>query len=159
MCAFSMIVSVRGGTENRTMFHLEWNIGVCLCQPNHRVLLGDLGQRPEPTCQCAYKVPDRVPVTNTGHACAGEQPATAGAAAQWVLNLPHSPLSLHGKNVNVFYCSFPKSNFSFSLFMLYSFVSDSCICNSIFVGCFFSSCLAALAAKDLDFERFHSVLQ
>lgn len=47
--AHFMLLSVRGGTENCTVLHSEWNLGVRLCQPIHRVLPGDLGQRTEPT--------------------------------------------------------------------------------------------------------------
>ena len=85
-----MLVSVRGGTENSTVFHSEWNLGVCLRQSLHGVLPGDLGQGTEPTSKHTYQHADTVAVTNTGHARAGEQPATTGAATQWVLHLSYS---------------------------------------------------------------------
>lgn len=85
-----MLVSVRGGTENSTVFHSEWNLGVCLRQPLHRVLPGDLGQGTEPTSKHTYQHADTVTVANTGHAGAGKQPTTTGAATQWVLHLSYS---------------------------------------------------------------------
>lgn len=82
----SFFCFVRGGTKSCPVLHPEWNLGVRLCQPIHRILSGDLGQRTEP----AYRHADTGTVAVSGRARASEQPNATGAAAQWVLHPSHS---------------------------------------------------------------------
>lgn len=153
-CAFLFCFSFfsffffRGGTENSAVFHSEWNLGVRLCQPIHSVLPGDLGQRTEPT----YSLTDTVPVPNTGHARAREQPAATGTATQWVLQLPHLNVPTFPHLVK--WCSLWMLICWFKLFTITSKYSTFYGWNE-----FFFLSLAALAAEDLSFERFHSILQ
>lgn len=156
MCRF-IFRFVRGGTKSCSVHHPEWNLGVRLCQPIHRVLSGDLGQRSDP----AYRDPGAGTVTVSGHARAGKQPNATGTAAQWVLNIPTHAWSLecsiHSEQIGLrfFFCYYLNWHFNDEQIALSDLLCFGLIQQS---ACVFL-CLAAIAAEELDFERFHSVLQ
>lgn len=75
---------VRRGAENGSVFNTERNPWVCMCQPFHRVLPGDLGQGTKPRHKHTHQ--DTATVANTGRAW--EQPDTSRPTTQLVHCLP-----------------------------------------------------------------------